>query len=192
MAVDKCTCKHAGSLLLEIEKGSSTMWYAVQVYTGQEEKMLKLCETYVALNFSVQFFCPKYEASYKKKGIRTVVKRILFPGYLFLDTEQIEEIYLQLKKFPEFTKILKMGEDYIPLTEEEKNFIKKHGNADYIFEMSRGYIEGDEIIITEGAFAGYEGRLKYVDRHNRYGVIEVEMFGRITEMKFGLEIVRRV
>lgn len=168
------------------------MWYAVQVYTGQEEKMLKLFETRVALEFSVQFFCPKYEASHKKKGIRTVVKRVLFPGYLFLDTEQIEETCLQLKKFPEFAKILKMGEDYIPLTEEEKNFIKKHGNADYIFEMSRGYMEGDEIIITEGAFAGYEGRLKYVDRHNRYGVIEVEMFGRITEMKFGLEIVKRV
>lgn len=175
-----------------IKKGSSIMWYAVQVYTGQEEKMLKLCDSHVASELSVQFFCPKYEASYKKKGVRTVVKRVLFPGYLFLDTEQIEETYLKLKKFPEFTKILKMGEDYIPLTEEEKNFIKKHGNADYIFEMSRGYMEGDEIIITEGAFVGYEGKLKYVDRHNRYGAIEVEMFGRITEMKFGLEIVKKI
>lgn len=168
------------------------MWYALQVCTGQEERMLKLCDLCVVSEVPVRFFCPKYETSYKKKGIRKVIKRVLFPGYLFLDTEQIEDAHLQLKKIPEFTKILKMGEDYIPITENEKNFIKKHGNADCIFEMSRGYMEGDKIIITEGAFAGYEGNLKYVDRHNRYGVIEVEMFGRITEMKFGLEIVKRI
>lgn len=168
------------------------MWYAVQVYTGQEQKTLKICESYMENDSFVQFFCPKYEASYKRKGVRRVVRRVLFPGYIFLDTEQIEEVYLQLKRFPEFTKVLTVGKECIPLTEPEKNFIKKHGNAEYIFEMSRGYIEGDEIIITEGAFAGYEGKLKHVDRHNRYGVIEVEMFGRITEMKFGLEIVKRV
>lgn len=43
------------------------MWYAVQVYTGQEEKMLKLCETPVALEFSAQFFVQNTKRVIRKK-----------------------------------------------------------------------------------------------------------------------------
>lgn len=178
--------------LFSKRKESAIMWYAMQVYTGQEEKTIMMCKSYVTDEPSVQFFCPKYETSYKKKGVRTIIKRVLFPGYIFLDTEQIRDIYLQLKKIPQFTKVLTVDSEYISLTETEKDFIKSHGNADYVFEMSKGYIEGEEVIITEGAFIGYKGKLKRVDRHNRYGIIELEMFGRTTEVKFGLEIVSKV
>ena len=58
--------------------------------------------------------------------------------------------------------------------------------------MSRGYKSGDEIRITEGPFAGYQGQLKAVDRHNRYGVISLKMFGRNVDMRFGLEVVGKV
>ncbi len=100
------------------------MWYALQVCTGQEEKILKLCNAYVSDASLVKFFCPQYEEWDKKSGERMIIKRILFPGYLFFKTEEIEKVYLKLKKFPEFTKVLSVGKDCIPLTESEGNFIE--------------------------------------------------------------------
>ena len=116
----------------------------------------------------------------------------MFPGYLFLDTDEIEQVYRRLKDIPELTKVLKIGEAFIPITAQEQAFIETHGNAEHIFAISTGYMEGDEVIITSGAFAGFRGKLAKVDRHNRYGVMEIEMFGRRTEMQFGLEIVAKV
>lgn len=46
---------------------------------------------------------------------------------------------------------------------------------------------GEEFtLITEGAFVGFEEMLIKVDRHNRNGVMEIDMFGKKTEMRFGL------
>jgi transcription antitermination factor NusG len=167
------------------------MWYVLQVTSGQEEKMQNLCEVYIDPCILDGCFCPKYEASKKIKGKRKIVLQKLFPGYLFLDTENIEDVHEYLREIPEFKKLLKSGNDFLPITEEEQSFIMEHGNGEHIFEMSTGYMKGDQVLITQGAFAGYEGKLSYVDRHNRYGIMKVEMFGRVTEMKFGLEVISK-
>ena len=57
--------------------------------------------------------------------------------------------------------------------------------------LSRGDMIGQKVMITEGAFAGYQGELKYVDRHNRYGVMKVQLGEQDVDMRFGLEIVKK-
>lgn len=165
------------------------MWYVLQVMSGREADLQALFSCYFNHDLLQDCFCPTYEASYKKAGVRQMVHRRLFPGYLFLVTEDIQEVEWQLKGIPEMTRILKVDREYIPLTEAEQTFLEQHLNQEHILPMSRGYQVGEEICITDGAFAGYQGRLKAVDRHNRYGVISLEMFGRNVDMRFGLEVV---
>lgn len=38
---------------------------------------------------------------------------------------------------------------------------------------------------------GMEGNIRRIDRHKRTAYLEIEMFGRIVEMKVGLEIIRK-
>lgn len=171
------------------KKGTQTMWYVLQVMSGREADLQALFSFYFDRKLLQDCFSPTYEASYKRDGIRRVVQRRLFPGYLFLVTEDIQAVEWQLKGIPDMTKVLKVDREYIPLTQAEQAFLEQHLNQDHILPMSRGYQAGDEICITEGAFAGYRGRLKTVDRHNRYGVISLTMFGRNVDMQFGLEVV---
>lgn len=168
------------------------MWYVLQVMSGHEADLRELFSRCFDRDLLQDCFYPTYEAFYKKGGIRRVVRRKLFPGYLFLVTEDILTVERQLKGIPEMTRILKMDQEAIPLREEERVFLERHLNGEYVLPMSRGYQEGDEIRITEGAFAGYRGRLKALDRHNRYGVISLQMFGRNVDMWFGLEVVGKV
>ncbi len=167
------------------------MWYAMQIMSGSEALVAQLCRRTIDQNLLKQCFYPQYESSHKIHGVRRVVTKILFPGYLFLDTENIEEVEKQLHKIPELTKVLKVGRTCIPLEREEQEFIQKHSNEDFIFTMSKGYMTAGYVHIEEGAFAGYYGKLLYVDRHNRYGIMEVKIIGRTVEMQFGLEIVQK-
>lgn len=177
---------------VSIRKERTAMWYVLQVMSGREADLQELLSHCFERELLQDCFYPTYEASYKRGGLRRVVQRRLFPGYLFLVTEDIETVERGLKDIPEMTKILKVDQEVIPLQESEQAFLEQYLNGDHVLPMSRGYQIGDEICITEGAFAGYRGRLKAVDRHNRYGVISLKMFGRDVDMQFGLEVVGKV
>lgn len=170
----------------------SEMWYVVQVMTGREADLRELITRCLNRELLEDCFYPTYEASYKKRGQRQIVQRRLFPGYLFLVTEDILAVEQELRMIPDMTKVLKTGQEAIPLTQAEQEFLEQYLNGEHVLPMSRGYKSGDEIRITEGPFAGYQGQLKAVDRHNRYGVISLEMFGRNVDMRFGLEVVGKV
>jgi transcriptional antiterminator NusG len=58
--------------------------------------------------------------------------------------------------------------------------------------MSKGIIEGDQIIVERGPLKGYEGFIKKIDRHKRIAFIDIELFNTITTIKVGLEIVSKV
>lgn len=168
------------------------MWYVLQVMSGRETDLRELFSRCFDRELLQDCFYPTYETFYKKGGMRRMVQRRLFPGYLFLVTEDIRALEWRLREIPELTKVLKVGTEVIPLTEAEQAFLEQHLDGERVLPMSRGYQVGDEICITEGAFAGFKGRLKAVDRHNRYGVISLQMFGRDVDMQFGLEVVGKV
>ena len=167
------------------------MWYILQVATGSEARMKEKLEQFLGKELLNEVFYPLYESSYKKGSVRQIRTLVLFPGYLFLDTDNIRELEKRLKGMTEFQHLLYTGKFCTPVGREEQDFLEKHTTPDHTMCMSRGYMVGREVTITEGAFASYQGELKYVDRHNRYGVMTVRLGERDVDMQFGLEIVRR-
>lgn len=166
------------------------MWYILQVATGSEARMKETLERFLGKELLKEVFYPLYESSYKKGGVRQIRKRVLFPGYLFLDTEDIGRLEERLKGLTEFRHLLSTGKFCTPVGREEQDFLEKHTTSGHTMCMSKGYMVDREVTITEGAFASYKGELKYVDRHNRYGVMTVRLGERDVDMQFGLEITK--
>ena len=76
------------------------MWYAVWVKTGQEEKILQLCNELICMNQTEAFeecFLPRYEKYRKRNGKTELLKELLFPGYLFFISEYPDELEKLLK-----------------------------------------------------------------------------------------------
>ena len=48
----------------------------------------------------------------------------------------------------------------------------------------------DLVVITSGAFKGYTGEIKKLDRHNRRARVGVPLLGRIIEVEISLGIVQ--
>lgn len=167
------------------------MWYVVQVRTGTEESILLQCQRKVPTTVLERCFIPYYEEKKRIQGKWTTQKKVLFPGYVFVITETIEELYQQLKIIIGLTKLLGTGEDIVALSEREVNFLSSFGGEKQVVEMSEGIIEQSQIIITSGPLEGREALIKRIDRHKRKAYLEMEMFGRMQMVEVGLEIVAK-
>ena len=58
--------------------------------------------------------------------------------------------------------------------------------------MSKGFIIGDAITVTEGPLKGYEGSIKKIDRHKRMAFVELPFLGKETRVRIPLEIVDKL
>lgn len=168
-----------------------TMWYVVQVRTGTEESIRIQCEKNLSEEVLERCFIPYYEERKRIRGEWTTQMKILFPGYVFMITEELEKLYDQLRNVIGLTKLIGTGREVVALREDEVGFLKKVGGEEQIVEMSEGIIEDAQVKITSGPLVGMEGCIRKIDRHKRKAWLEVEMFGRIQVVQVGLEIVAK-
>lgn len=164
------------------------MWYVLQVRTGTEENIRAQCEKLLSESVLLDIFIPRYEEKRKVAGEWQTRTKILFPGYLFIDTDLPEELFLELWRVNGFARILETGGEFVPLTEKERSFLLQLGGKEHMVEISEGIIENSRLQITAGPLLGMEGIVRKVDRHKRKAWIEVEMFGRRQLLEIGLEI----
>lgn len=129
----------------------------------------------------------------KFRGKWHEIEDILFKGYIFIITDHVEELFTELKKIPDLTRLLgNDGENIYPIYKEEAKFLSQFGGKQHIVNMSIGYIEGDIIHIDHGPLMGYEGHITKIDRHKRIAYVDLSLFGRQTTVKVGLEIISKI
>ena len=167
-------------------------WYAVQVRAGKEHIVAELCRKQIGNDILKECFVPMYERKRRYEGMWHKEELRLFPGYIFMVTEQIHELFKNLKEIPELTKILGVGNEFVPLKDSEVKFLRETGGDKYLLKVSEGYITGKQVIITSGPMTKLVGEIKFIDRHKRMAIIQTEMFGRIMDIRLGLEIVTKV
>ncbi len=164
------------------------MWYAIQVYTGKEQETIDLCRKCIeGVDYRIEN--PKLERSRKYLGSWHKECSIMFPGYVFVVTDDIDAFRMASKKVPRITKVLGAEDQAIPLTEEEVETLHKLVNDEYVVELSKGIKVGDSIAVTDGPLKGMEALIIKVDRHKRTAAIRVPMMGREIETVVGLEVL---
>lgn len=165
------------------------MWYAIQVKGGTEENIRQQCQNTIHPPVLEKCFIPYYEVMKRYQGKWNKEKKILFPGYVFMVSDEVEELYFELKKVIGLTKILGAGHEVVPLSQEEVGFLTSLGCADRAVEVSEGIIEGGRVAITRGPLQGLEGCIRRINRHKRIAYLRLELMGRTVETQVGLEIV---
>ena len=168
------------------------MWYVIQVYTGHEMEIAQKCRDRV-IEETEDVFVPLAERKTKLRGEWKIIRTRLFPGYVFIETERIEDFHIRLKQIKGMTKVLRTGETMTPLLEEEEMYLRQLGLADngHVVEYSEGYLEGEKLVVTSGALEGYEGWIKKILRHKRLVILEVPLMGRTVEVTLGLGVVEK-
>ena len=167
------------------------MWYVMQVRTGTEESICRQCRNIIGSEVLERCFIPYYEEKKRYEGKWHTQEKILFPGYVFMITDKIEELSLWLRQVIGLTKLLGTGKEIVPLTSDEEHWLLKIGGRKQKVEISEGIIGAGTLRITDGPLTGMEESIKRIDWHKRKAYLEVEMFGRVVEVQVGLEVVEK-
>ena len=77
------------------------MWYIIRKPGNiDEEKVCEKCRAAIPKQLAPEIFVPKYEDMKKRQGSWEIELDILYPGYIFLDSESPKELLNYLEKIP--------------------------------------------------------------------------------------------
>lgn len=167
------------------------MLYVIQVYTGREHRIAECCRQVLGEG-NGELFVPLARRQKKFKGEMRTVTAVLYPGYLFCETEEPEVLFEKLKGVREMTKLLRVEEDILPVSEREADTLYRLFGREHVVEVSVGYLEGQQVRILQGPMEHFVGQIRKIDRHKRIAVVETEFMGRITRITVGLEIIDKI
>ena len=164
------------------------MWYVIQTMAGREEAVRNEASMLIPeADFKVIYRTGKYNC----KGKWISKKKIMFAGYIFAVTDDIEAVIRNIRKITDYAKPVRLSDDYLPISYEEQKFLESLIGDDETVEESIGIIEGDEIIVKEGPPKGLESRIIRVDRHKRLAYIELNMCDRKVEAQLCLNVLEK-
>ena len=164
------------------------MWYAIQVFTGKEQETIDLCYKYIP-DSSYELINPRMERLRQYGGRWHKEQAVMFPGYIFISTEDIIAFQTNSRQVPRVLKVLGDDMEPIPLQREEEEMLRRLVNDEYVLELSTGIKNGDTLSIKSGSLIGMEALIKKINRHKRQATIQVPMFGRTVETVVGLEVL---
>lgn len=168
------------------------MWYVIQIPSGKEEQVKQLCLKQLDKMSYTDIFIPMREVKKRYNGEWHVVLERLFPGYIFIESDNILRVKDKLLDITFSTKVLGTGDEICSVTETEKKFLVNIMDKAYIVRESVGFIIGDKVRIIEGPLSNISGDIKHIDRHKRKAVLRVDMFGGVNSMTVSLEIVKKI
>ena len=107
------------------------MWYVIHTMSGLEQKCKQQCQQYIDQTAYREMFIPMYKTKKHFKQEWHEVEKTLFPGYLFVDTDDIDTVIIGLKKIRQYTKVLKDGDTVSPIRKDEQDFLELMMDADH-------------------------------------------------------------
>ncbi len=170
------------------------MYYVIQVVTGMEEKAENQIGHIIGEGLYNRCFHPMRLIKKKFRGEWKELHEKLLPGYVFITSDCIQELYEELKRVPAFTKLLgKEEEQFIPLPEHEVEWLERiTRSTDQNMEVQLSQVtvsENDTVTILSGPLKDMEGWIKKIDLHRRIAKVEVDFMNRKTVIHLGIEMV---
>lgn len=164
------------------------MWYVIWVRAQHEEEIVRQCRKILKSDEDV--FNIYVEKLHRTGKEWTAHRELAFRNYIFADVEDVSNFRLRLKRIPELTKLLQIGDEITPIYPDEEALLRQLGGEDHVIRPSKGHYEGEKIVVTEGPLRGLETEIKWVDRRQRTVGIEVQLMNRAVDVKLGAEFVK--
>jgi len=181
---------------------TGAQWFALHTLSGQENKVKNYIEKFRKVeeldDFITEVLLPTEVVSEVKGGKKSTKVRKLYPGYVFIHMKLFDENGQVIIKPFYFVKdaggVIGFvgGDKPAPLRQAEIDEIKARIEAASGKEVPKVTFEvGEEVKITDGAFANLTGRVDEVDPARGKLKISVSIFGRFTPVELEYWQVQR-
>ncbi len=180
-----------------------TQWFALHTLSGQENKVKLYIEKFKKQEeleeYIFEILLPTEVVSEVKGGKKSTKTRKLYPGYVFIQMRLYGEDKKLINKPWYFVKEVAGvigfvgGDNPAALRQAEIDEIKSRVEAATGKEVPKvAYDVGEEVKITDGAFANLTGRIDEIDPARGKLKISVSIFGRFTPVELEYWQVQRL
>jgi len=168
-------------------------WYALQTYSGHENKVKTLLEQKIAEASEGsdeepsirEVIVPTQEVVEIKGGKRVKSTKRLYPGYVLIQMKRDQYTMFLVNSVPGVIKFVGGGDEPQPLKTEEINKIL--GIADELEEAGPEqeipFRPGQVVEVTEGPFSDFSGTVEEVLAEKGKVRVQVSLFGRPTSVE---------
>ncbi len=168
------------------------LWYAIQSYSGHENKVQKLIERKILEEPGEEIedkeiqtaLVPTQDAVEMRNGKRVSVTRRLYPGYVLVQMVLNDRTMHIINNIQGVIKFVGSGKSPQPLREDEINKIlgiKVESEEDSLDEIP--FYVNQVIEIISGPFTDFSGTVQEVYRDKGKVKVEVSLFGRPTSVE---------
>ena len=178
---------------------SETMnWYAIRTQNNRERSVLEKLKLEISReklsDIIGRNIIPTEKVFSVKNGKRVAKERILYPGYLFIETSHVGEIN-------NFLKVIKGAAGFVrskngdinPLHDwEVKKMISDQDTNDNVEVNTSMFSVGEEVKVIDGPFSTFRGTISHVDDQKNKLKVEVLIFSRATMVELDFIQVERV
>jgi transcriptional antiterminator NusG len=171
---------------------AESTWYAVQTYSGHENKVQKLIQRRIEEQKGSEeekeirdVVVPTQDVVEIRNGKRVTVTRRLYPGYVLVNMDLNERTMHAVNHIQGVIKFVGSGKSPQPLQEDEINKIlgiEIEKDDDDTHEEIPFHL-GQVVEVTQGPFSDFSGTIKEVYPEKGKVKVEVSLFGRPTSVE---------
>lgn len=169
-------------------------WYIIRSQSNRErsicEKIKKESETGDLMGKVKQVVVPVENYYYIKDKKKMKREKVMYPGYIFVETNSPGSIKEYLKNITGASGFLKSRSGEIQeLSEKEVNRMLGVQEELNSKDISNPFIVDEEVLITDGPFASMKGVIGEINGENIK--VTVSIFGRITLIELKVDQISK-
>ena len=173
-----------------VETMAKTNWYAIQTYSGHENKVQKLIQRRIDEEHDVEeeaeikeVLVPTQEVLEIRGGKRVTVTKRLYPGYVLVHMLLNERTSHVINNIQGVIKFVGSGRVPQPLREDEINkILGVEGEAEDEVHVDIPFHSDQGGEVTKCPFTDFSGRVQEVYPDKGKVKVEVSLFGRPTSV----------
>ena len=177
---------------------SKKRWYVLQAFSGFESRVALTLREYIKQQQMEDQFgevlVPTEEVVYNVSGKRRKSERKFFPGYVLVEMEMNDDTWHLVKSVPRVMGFIGGTPDKpAPISKREADAILNRLEQSSDKPRHRNeYHPGEEVRVTEGPFADFNGTVEEVDYEKGRLKVSVSIFGRATPVELEFSQVEKI
>jgi transcriptional antiterminator NusG len=173
------------------ETVADTHWYAIQTYSGHENKVQRLIERRIEEEPGEdeareirEVLVPTQEVTEIRAGKRVSVTKRLYPGYVLVEMVLNERTQYVINNIQGVIKFVGQGRAPQPLREEEINKILGVEVKTEAEDREEVLFHVDQVVeVTQGPFTDFSGTVQEVYSDKGKVKVQISLFGRPTSVE---------
>ncbi|MEX2048239.1 MAG: transcription termination/antitermination protein NusG [Gemmatimonadota bacterium] len=173
------------------ETRTDTRWYAIQTYSGHENKVQKLIQRRIEEETAAKeareildVIVPTQEVLEIRNGKRVSVTKRLYPGYVLVHMAMNERTQHTINNIQGVIKFVGSGKAPQPLRDDEINkILGVEVETEDEAKEEIPFHHGRVVEVTKGPFTDFSGTVQEVYPDKGKVKVEVSLFGRPTSVE---------